>query len=87
MDKIIVMRDGQVSEMGSYQELVDRGGAFADFMAQYLINKGEGSTSPSSAEGSQGIELGSLIATKIIELCATFQMEWFLLSCRIRSIS
>ncbi|KAG8247448.1 Canalicular multispecific organic anion transporter 1 [Homalodisca vitripennis] len=35
-DLIIVMKDGQVAETGSYQQLVKSKGAFADFLLQYL---------------------------------------------------
>ena len=34
-DKIIVMDNGQISEVGSYTELIDRNGAFAEFLRNY----------------------------------------------------
>ncbi len=34
---IVVMKDGAVSEQGSYDELLDRDGAFAEFIKNYLI--------------------------------------------------
>ena len=37
VDKIIVMMDGAVSEMGSYDELLSHEGAFAQFLKMYLI--------------------------------------------------
>jgi ABC-type multidrug transport system fused ATPase/permease subunit len=36
VDRIIVMTDGKVSESGSYQELMNQKGAFADFLLEYL---------------------------------------------------
>ncbi|XP_065072690.1 multidrug resistance-associated protein 1 isoform X3 [Ochlerotatus camptorhynchus] len=33
---IFVMKDGEISESGSYQELMDKKGAFADFLIQHL---------------------------------------------------
>ena len=36
MDRIFVLKDGQISEEGNYQELLEAGGAFADFLVQYL---------------------------------------------------
>ena len=36
LDKIIVMVDGRISEIGTYQELLDRKGAFVDFLYAYL---------------------------------------------------
>ncbi|XP_025062209.1 multidrug resistance-associated protein 1 isoform X4 [Alligator sinensis] len=35
MDTIIVMVDGEISEMGSYQELLKQDGAFAEFLRTY----------------------------------------------------
>ena len=34
-DVIIVMSDGVISEMGRYTELIDSGGAFAEFLHTY----------------------------------------------------
>ena len=38
VDKIFVMKDGEITEFGSYKELLDKKGAFADFLIQYLTN-------------------------------------------------
>ena len=35
VDKIIVLVDGEVSEMGSYQDLVNQNGAFAEFLKNF----------------------------------------------------
>ncbi|XP_038618605.1 multidrug resistance-associated protein 1 isoform X2 [Tachyglossus aculeatus] len=35
VDKIIVMSEGKISEMGSHQELLERDGAFAEFLRTY----------------------------------------------------
>uniref|UniRef100_A0A4Y0ASG4 ABC-type glutathione-S-conjugate transporter n=2 Tax=Anopheles funestus TaxID=62324 RepID=A0A4Y0ASG4_ANOFN len=35
-DKIYVLREGEVSESGTYQELMDKKGAFAEFLIQHL---------------------------------------------------
>ncbi|XP_063232793.1 LOW QUALITY PROTEIN: multidrug resistance-associated protein 1-like [Bacillus rossius redtenbacheri] len=35
VDLIVVLKDGQVTEKGTYQELLDRKGAFSEFMLQY----------------------------------------------------
>ncbi|XP_034717200.1 canalicular multispecific organic anion transporter 2 isoform X1 [Etheostoma cragini] len=37
VDNIIVMVDGRVSEMGSYQELLKQNGAFAEFLRNYAV--------------------------------------------------
>ena len=37
MDHIVVMKDGRISEQGSYQELVEsEKGVFKEFLLQYL---------------------------------------------------
>uniref|UniRef100_A0A672I2C0 ATP-binding cassette, sub-family C (CFTR/MRP), member 3 n=1 Tax=Salarias fasciatus TaxID=181472 RepID=A0A672I2C0_SALFA len=37
VDNIVVMVDGRVSEMGSYQELLQQNGAFAEFLRTYAL--------------------------------------------------
>ncbi|KAM9837504.1 ATP-binding cassette sub-family C member 3 isoform 1-T1 [Aulostomus maculatus] len=37
VDNILVMVDGRVSEMGSYQELLQQNGAFAEFLRNYAL--------------------------------------------------
>ena len=39
MDKIVVMKDGQISEQGTYQQLLQDGGQFADFLIEYLTEE------------------------------------------------
>ena len=34
-DKIVVMDDGQITEMGSYAELIDNDGSFAEFIRTF----------------------------------------------------
>ena len=41
MDNIIVMKDGTITEQGSYEELLAAGGEFADFLIQYLADQDE----------------------------------------------
>ncbi|XP_077359163.1 ATP-binding cassette sub-family C member 3 isoform X2 [Festucalex cinctus] len=38
VDNIVVMVDGRVSEMGSYQELLKQNGAFAEFLRNYALD-------------------------------------------------
>ncbi|XP_044271387.1 multidrug resistance-associated protein 1 isoform X5 [Tribolium madens] len=35
-DKILVLKDGEVSESGTYQELLDKKGAFSEFLLQHI---------------------------------------------------
>ena len=41
LDQIIVMADGQISEVGTYRELLSRKGAFAEFLYNYLEKKSD----------------------------------------------
>ena len=41
MDNIIVMKDGSISEIGTYQELLNNKGEFADFLIEQLQNSEE----------------------------------------------
>lgn len=37
VDNIMVLVEGRVSEMGSYQELLNQNGAFAEFLRNYSL--------------------------------------------------
>ncbi|CAB3223737.1 unnamed protein product [Arctia plantaginis] len=52
-DLVLVLNDGEVSESGTYQQLLDKKGSFADFLLHHL-SAAEGS---SSAEGLEDIKL------------------------------
>jgi ATP-binding cassette subfamily C (CFTR/MRP) protein 1 len=41
VDEIVVLKDGSISEWGTYRELLDRKGDFAEFLIQYLENTDE----------------------------------------------
>ncbi|CAG0900694.1 unnamed protein product, partial [Darwinula stevensoni] len=43
MDLIIVMKEGRITEMGSYQELVHEKGAFSEFIIQFISQEGDDS--------------------------------------------
>ena len=43
VDKIVVMKKGAISEIGSYRELLAQKGDFADFLVEHLSNLGEDS--------------------------------------------
>lgn len=52
VDKIIVMKDGKISETGSYDELVKRNGEFAEFLHNYMTTMDDNSSS--EGEGIKG---------------------------------
>lgn len=39
VDQIIVLKNGSISEVGSYQELLTNSGAFAEFLRNYLTEE------------------------------------------------
>ena len=41
VDQIIVMRDGVIGEQGTYQELLSKKGAFAEYLTNYLKNEAQ----------------------------------------------
>ncbi|KAK0425341.1 hypothetical protein QR680_009150 [Steinernema hermaphroditum] len=48
-DRIVVIKDGAISEMGSYKELVASQGAFTDFLEEYLVEQAQ------RAHGARGV--------------------------------
>uniref|UniRef100_A0A8B9P5X6 Multidrug resistance-associated protein 1 n=1 Tax=Apteryx owenii TaxID=8824 RepID=A0A8B9P5X6_APTOW len=64
MDTILVMTDGEISEMGSYQELLKQDGAFAEFLRTYANAEqnmeNSDTNSPAGKEG-KPIENGVLV--------------------------
>ncbi|KFV13611.1 Multidrug resistance-associated protein 1, partial [Pterocles gutturalis] len=64
MDTILVMTDGEISEMGSYQELLKQDGAFAEFLRTYAnaeqSMENSDTSSPSGKEG-KPMENGVLV--------------------------
>ena len=36
MDQIVVLKDGKISEIGNYEQLISSRGAFADFLIEQL---------------------------------------------------
>ncbi|XP_031462657.1 multidrug resistance-associated protein 1 isoform X1 [Phasianus colchicus] len=64
MDTILVMTDGEISEMGSYQELLKQDGAFAEFLRTYANAEqnmeSSDANSPSGKEG-RPVENGVLV--------------------------
>ena len=42
VDRIVVMKDGAVDAQGTYQELMDRGGSFAEFINEHSTSQNEG---------------------------------------------
>ena len=39
VDYIVVMKEGQISEQGTYKQLIDNEGHFSNFLLQYLIEE------------------------------------------------
>ncbi len=58
VDRIYVMKDGRITEKGTYLELLKRGGEFADFLIQHLTEEEDHNelTDAESEEIKQGLE-------------------------------
>lgn len=64
MDKIIVMKDGSVAEIGTYDQLMEHDGAFAIFLKAYLTE--HTSDSDSDEEGiSDGNNINIIIKNNL----------------------
>jgi ATP-binding cassette subfamily C (CFTR/MRP) protein 1 len=63
MDQIVVMKEGTVTEVGSYQKLLNQKGEFADFLVQYLADQMEDNSTHVGAPSSlQNPELKDLVS-------------------------
>ncbi|XP_025086070.1 multidrug resistance-associated protein 1-like isoform X1 [Pomacea canaliculata] len=54
VDKIVVLKEGKISEVGSFSQLMDHNGAFAEFLKNYLTEelvKADSSVDPPDLEG------------------------------------
>ena len=38
VDEIVVMSDGEITEVGSYDKLIQQNGAFAEFLRNYILD-------------------------------------------------
>jgi len=51
VDSVVVMRSGQISEVGSYQDLLSHDKAFAQFLRTYLTHDDQDDDDETDAEG------------------------------------
>ena len=56
VDRIVVLSDGKISEMGSYDELMSHDGAFAQFLTTYLIQQDQSDDEDEDEEGTMHIQ-------------------------------
>ncbi|XP_006892781.1 PREDICTED: multidrug resistance-associated protein 1 [Elephantulus edwardii] len=66
VDVIIVMNSGKISEMGSYQELLARDGAFAEFLRTYASAEQEQDTEDEGQTGSGPVREGKLLENGVL---------------------
>lgn len=55
VDQIVVMDEGVITEVGTYYQLLDKGGAFAEFLRSYLVDNGVENVT-TAGDGKQGEE-------------------------------
>jgi energy-coupling factor transporter ATP-binding protein EcfA2 len=53
VDMIVVLKDGEVTEMGTYKQLLEKKGAFAEFLVQHLqeIGVDDGASEAGKGDG------------------------------------
>ena len=66
-DHIVVLKEGKISEQGSYQELVERKGDFAHFLLEYMTEMGD--------QNEEDLEVIK-VSTDIDLLFAWYNSEW-----------
>ena len=50
VDQIVVLKDGSISESGTFEELIGNKGDFADFVAEYILHDSESETPEDEVE-------------------------------------
>ena len=53
VDSVAVIKNGEISEMGHYEELLRRNGAFAEYVQTYLMDMADNDDSEAESEGTQ----------------------------------
>ena len=87
-DKIIVMKDGKISETGTYTELLDKKGDFANFLIQYLSEEGTLESIVEEIDDDIIKDLEVAIGKEVIkEINERRMSESREMSCSIRSLS
>jgi len=71
-DRIVVMKDGGISEAGTYPELLAAGGEFADFLIQYLADEKEANNGGEGEEG-QDRRLSVMSGSELEELAQNLE--------------
>ena len=65
VDKIIVLKDKKISEMGTYQELITNGNDFADFLNKYSQDPDNDSETSADAEAGEEEEEAAPTCTEV----------------------
>ena len=69
VDKIVVLVNGEISEMGSYEELLSHDGPFAQFLKTYLTQEDSDSGQESDEDGTVVSSCVSPIQKAIVSFC------------------
>ena len=73
VDNIIVLKNNTVSEQGTYQELIEKKGAFADFIKEHMMNLKEDEAKENEKGGMA--ELGKYIGSEMDNFKAKLEMQ------------
>ena len=82
MDRIFVLKEGKISEEGNYQELLEAGGAFADFLVQYLTKAEEDEDRQNDVESESELESLKEVFLSYVQWSKSSQSFLKLLKCQ-----
>ena len=69
VDQVVVMKDGLVSEMGSYDELLSHNGPFAQFLKTYFLQEAQ-DEDVDDPEGLCGVSVcGVSVCVCVVSVC------------------
>ena len=74
VDNIIVIKNNTVSEQGTYQELIEKKGAFADFIKEHMMNLKEDEAKENDKGGMT--ELGKYIGSEMDSFKTKLEMQF-----------
>ena len=72
VDSVVVMRNGQISEIGSYQDLLSHDKAFAQFLKTYLTHDDDDNDDETDVEGESLLYYGHPLGQAIIFCSCAF---------------
>ena len=57
VDQVVVLTNGEISDLGSYEELMSRDGAFAQFLKTFLLQEADSDEESEDEESEKALTL------------------------------